>query len=69
MQVKATRLGYYEHKRRHPDVVFTLVNPKDFSEKWMEKLSVVVETKKSKGSKYVATQAEDYLDSSNLDVI
>lgn len=50
IKVKATQLGYYEHKRRREGDVFTLVERKDrfgkimtakqqFSSKWMKKVN------------------------------
>lgn len=38
MKVRATRLGYYGDKRRREGVVFA-IDEKDFSRKWMEKIS------------------------------
>lgn len=37
IRVKAKQLGYYDLKRRKEDCVFD-IDPKHFSEKWMEKL-------------------------------
>lgn len=70
MQVKAKKLGYYNHKRRAEGVVFTLVpvkvkgkdgklvtiEPEDqFSEKWMEKF----DAKGSKKAKAAAAPEEE----------
>ena len=38
MEVKAIKLGYYDHKRRRVGSVFELKDAKDFSEKWMIKV-------------------------------
>lgn len=38
MKVKATKLGYYDHKRRYAGAVFELKSKKEFSDKWMEEL-------------------------------
>lgn len=39
-RVRATRLGYYDHKRRREGDVFTLADSKkEFSERWMEYVS------------------------------
>ena len=38
MKVKATRLGYYKHKRRREGDVFSLLDPSHFSTRWMEKV-------------------------------
>jgi len=38
MQVKAIRMGYYQHKRRREDHVFELAHIDDFSHHWMEAL-------------------------------
>lgn len=35
LKVRATRLGYYGHARRHPGDVFTIENVKEFGS-WME---------------------------------
>lgn len=39
MLVKATRLGYYENKRRREGEVFPLKAEIDFSARWMKKVS------------------------------
>ena len=39
MKVKATRIGYYNHKRRREDEIFMLKDESHFSERWMEKAS------------------------------
>lgn len=36
MKVRAKRIGYYNHLRKREGVVFK-VDPKHFSDKWMEK--------------------------------
>ena len=38
MKVRATQTGFYDLKRRYEGDVFTLHDPKVFSEKWMEKV-------------------------------
>lgn len=38
MRVRATKLGYYDHKRRREGSEFVLSDPKHFSEAWMESL-------------------------------
>lgn len=38
MRVKAIRLGYYNHQRKHEGSEFSLEDEKHFSEKWMMKL-------------------------------
>ena len=38
MRVRATKLGFYDQRRRKEGDVFILHNPKFFSSKWMEKL-------------------------------
>lgn len=38
MKVKATRLGYYNHRRRREGDVFELMDDKAFSKRWMERL-------------------------------
>jgi len=48
MKVQAKELGYYEHKRRREGDVFTLLDPKDFSEKWM--ISLEEEKKEQKAA-------------------
>lgn len=48
MLVKATRLGFYGNTRVQSGASFTLNNPKDFSEKWMEKLEEPKKRRKSK---------------------
>ena len=62
MKVKATQLGYYNHRRRREGHVFEIVNEKDFSKKWMEKVDgdkpepkpeTVKETPKEEPSKEV----------------
>lgn len=39
MKVKALRLGFYGRKRVYEGEVFNLKDPKDFSKRWMEKVS------------------------------
>lgn len=36
IKVIATRMGYYDHKRRKEGSVFTIKSEKDFSKNWME---------------------------------
>lgn len=43
MKVRATRLGYYKHKRRKAGEVFPLLSPDHFSELWMEKVVKLVQ--------------------------
>lgn len=38
MKVKATKLGFYDQRRRKEGEIFFLHSPKFFSSKWMEKL-------------------------------
>ena len=38
MKVRATRLGYYNHRRRREGEVFKLLSENAFSSKWMEKV-------------------------------
>lgn len=37
-RVRAIETGYYEHVRRRVGDVFDLVDPKDFTESWMERV-------------------------------
>ena len=43
MKVRATMLGYYNHRRRREGEVFEVFDEKAFSTKWMEKLDKPVE--------------------------
>lgn len=47
MRVRATELGYYGDRRQRAGQVFTLTDPKHFSEKWMEKLDKKAGSKQS----------------------
>lgn len=38
MKVRATQLGYYNHKRWREGTEFEIVAEKDFSKKWMVKV-------------------------------
>ena len=38
MRVKATQLGYYNHRRRRENDEFEIVDKKDFSKRWMEEV-------------------------------
>jgi len=48
MRVKATKLGYYEDKRRREGEEFVLTDTKHFSVKWMEKLDKPITRSRSK---------------------
>lgn len=48
MRVRATKLGFYDLKRRRPGDEFILHDPNLFSEKWMESLDGKVAPKKKK---------------------
>lgn len=48
MKVKATRLGFYDLKRRQVGEEFILHDPKLFSEKWMEAVDGKAPAKKVK---------------------
>ena len=48
MKVRATRLGFYDQKRRKEGEVFILHDPKLFSDKWMVALDGKPPVKKSK---------------------
>lgn len=48
MKVRATKLGFYDQKRRKEGDVFVLHDPKLFSENWMEALDGKAPAKKSK---------------------
>lgn len=39
MKVRAVKLGYYDLKRRYEGDIFELLDEKDFSKRWMEKVS------------------------------
>ncbi len=39
MKVRATRLGYYDFERRRPGDVFELLDPRDFSPRWMARVA------------------------------
>lgn len=49
MKVRATRLGYYNHRRRREGDIFEITDEKAFSNKWME--AVDGKPEKSKPSK------------------
>ena len=49
MKVKALKLGYYGHKRRHEGDVFFLKDAKDFSKKWMAEVEVKAQGKSFEG--------------------
>jgi hypothetical protein len=38
MKVRATKLGYYNHRRRRENEIFELTDEKQFSNRWMERL-------------------------------
>lgn len=61
MKVKAIAVGYYDLKRRHPGVEFTLLNEGEFSWRWM--LPVGWKPKKEKPDDY-----EEILERSKDDV-
>lgn len=48
MRVKATQLGYYNHRRQREGVIFDLLKESDFSEIWMERLEAKPEKVKAK---------------------
>ena len=54
MKVRATRLGFYDLKRRKEGETFILHDPKLFSDKWMECLDDVKPAKKAKVKKPAA---------------
>lgn len=57
MKVKAKKLGFYDMKRRYPEMdgnpadIFELESENHFSEKWMEKLDPTYEAKVKSSSK------------------
>jgi hypothetical protein len=64
MLVKATRMGYYDLKRRYEGDEFVLENEKHFSSQWMEKIEESYEVKaekpKPKGvPKFSAKRSQD----------
>lgn len=42
MRVRATKMGFYDNRRQREGSEFNLLDPKHFSEKWMERLDVAV---------------------------
>lgn len=61
MQVKAIKMGYYNHKRVREGAEFTIKNEKEFSDKWMEKLDedeAPVPAKKGKAKAKAEPEAE-----------
>jgi len=62
MQVRATKMGYYNHKRVREGVEFTIKNEKEFSANWMEKLdeeeAPVPAAKKGKGKAKAEAEPE-----------
>lgn len=71
MKVRATQLGYYDHRRRREGDVFHLFKEEDFSAKWMELLEEAAPKKKKakkKASKKVEVEAEEEV-SSDSEVI
>jgi len=61
MQVKATKMGYYNHKRVREGAEFTIKSEKEFSKNWMEKLDedeAPVPAKKGKGKAKAEVEPE-----------
>lgn len=56
MKVRATRLGYYNHRRRREGDIFELLDENQFSKVWMERLDG--ETPKVKKSKKEEPEAQ-----------
>lgn len=38
MKIRVKKLGYYNHRRRHPGEILVLRSEKEFSNLWMEKV-------------------------------
>lgn len=57
MKVKATKLGYYNHKRQREGAVFFLKSKEDFSKNWMEEISEE-KSKKPRSKKVVKPEAK-----------
>lgn len=68
MQVRAKREGYYGLKRRKPNTVFNLKDPKHFSSKWMEKVGGSTK-KKTDEVEVIESEAPQAEESINDDVI
>lgn len=51
MKVRATKLGYYNHKRQHEGMEFHIKDEKAFSENWMELLDEAPAPKKARSKK------------------
>lgn len=60
-KVRATQLGFYGHIRRRVDDVFTCVRPQDFSEKWMERVSVNTPERVTTGRQALQRQHDEIL--------
>jgi len=64
MKVRATKLGYYNHRRQYPGDAFHLRKSEDFSKEWMEKL----DSEKKPSQKKKVVKEDDAADL-NQDVI
>ncbi len=57
MQVKSKRMGYYDLKRRPEGAVF-MIEPKYFSDKWMEKVEEAAPSVRGSKSKSKPVESE-----------
>lgn len=62
MQVKAKKLGYYNHKRQREGAIFTLKKAEDFSPNWMEKMDAEKEEAKPAKGGRKGKAKEDHAD-------
>lgn len=58
MQVKATKVGFYENRRRYIGDTFTLANDKAFSSSWMKKLDTFKEVNADESKEKDSKKAE-----------
>lgn len=68
MKVRATKLGYYDHRRRREGDVFEIHSEKAFSKLWMEKVGAPAQAP-AKGSKKPIKPAVDEVGDSSVEVL
>lgn len=68
MKVRATKLGYYNHRRQRPGAEFFLKKKEHFSKLWMEEVSKSAKPQRSRKPVEVEEEPEAEVDS-NSEVI
>jgi hypothetical protein len=60
-KVQATKMGFYDHKRRRRGDVFSLKDPKHFSRKWMTKVGAETPDKITTGQEELRQKHDEIL--------